>query len=60
MWRTKNRQKQIRIEKVMTPQNKRGGKLKKNKSSNTTKAVLNHPKNSLSVGLLLIEFQDDL
>jgi hypothetical protein len=28
MWRTKNRQRQIRIEKVMTPQSKRGQELK--------------------------------
>jgi hypothetical protein len=55
-----NRQKQIRIEKVMTPQSKGGQELKKNKPSNTTKPILDHSKNSLDIVLSLVEFQDDL
>jgi hypothetical protein len=55
-----NRQKQIRIEKVMTPQSRGGQELKKNKPSNITKPILNHLKKSLYVVLSLLDFKDDL
>jgi hypothetical protein len=55
-----NRQKWNRIEKVMAPQSRGGQELKKNKPSNTTKPILDHPKNSLYVVLSLLELKDDL
>jgi murein L,D-transpeptidase YafK len=60
IWCTKNHQKRIRIEKVTAPQSRGGQELKKkNKSPNATKSILDHPKNSLYV-VLLLEFKDDL
>jgi hypothetical protein len=59
IWCTKNYQKWIRIEKVTAPQSRGGQELQKNKSLHATKPVLNHPKNSLYV-VLLLEFKDDL
>jgi hypothetical protein len=44
----------------MTPQSKGDQELKKNKPPNTIMAGSQHPKISLYVALLLIEFQDDL
>jgi hypothetical protein len=59
MWRTKNRQEWIRMEKVMAPQS-RGSRTQKNKPPNTTKFKPYRPKNSLYVALFLLKFQDDL
>jgi hypothetical protein len=53
---TKNRKKWIRIEKLMTPQNRGVKNSKTNKQLNATKPILEHPKNSLYVALLPLEF----
>jgi hypothetical protein len=44
----------------MAPQSKGGKKLKKNKLPNIAKLKPDHPKNSLYVALLLLEFKDNL
>jgi len=48
----------LEMRKLQPPKNKGGQKLKKNKPPNTKKAK--HPKNTLYVALLLLEFKDDL
>jgi hypothetical protein len=60
IWRTKNRQKWNKIKNIMAPQS-RGVEDSKNKLDRMLqRPILEHPKNSLSVVLLVLKFKYDL
>ncbi len=56
----KNRWKQIRNGKVMAPRSNGGKKLKKTNHWKLQRPVSEHPKGSLYIALLLLDFQVDL